>query len=85
MSKRLQVLLSEQDYKKYQEIASAMKMSLGAWVRSTLDSSANLVALGKKKDKLKALERAYYLSFPVSDIDTLNSEILRGQLGESKV
>lgn len=81
MSKRLQVILRDPEYREIQKAARSRQMSIAEWVRQALararsrDSSADL---GRKLDVVRAAAR---LEFPTADVDTMLAEIETGYTG----
>jgi hypothetical protein len=78
MSKRLQVLLSEQEMTDIQRIARRERLTVGEWVRRTLREARAQKSLHDPEAKLKAIRRGAELSFPTADIKQMLSEIERG-------
>lgn len=83
MSKRLQVLLSDQDYRAIQRQAKKTKLSVGAWVRQVLQKAQEETSARSASEKLRRIEACSAYSFPVGDIEQILSEIESGYL-ESK-
>ncbi len=78
MTKRLQVLLDEEEYEEIQGVARRQRMTLAEWVRQALrkaksDGDDNVEA------KLRAIAEAARHSFPTADIDVMLKEIEAGQ------
>jgi hypothetical protein len=82
MSKRLQVLLSSDEYLSFQSMARAARISLGEWVRQVLRKKASEQSAKSPAEKLKAIRKAYRSNFPTADIDQMLREIESGYLGE---
>jgi hypothetical protein len=80
MSKRLQVLLSEEELLDIQRIARRERLTVGAWVRRTLREAREQKSLSDPEAKLRAIRRGADFSFPTADIDQMLSEIERGYL-----
>jgi hypothetical protein len=81
MSKRLQVLLADEEMEDVQRLAERERLTVGEWVRRTLrDARANRPAVDPET-KLKAIRRAAKYSFPTADIDQMLAEIERGYQG----
>ena len=78
MSKRLQVLLPDQDMADIRQIANRERMSVGEWVRRTLREARADKPSSDPDMKLKAVRRAAELSFPTADIEQMLGEIERG-------
>jgi hypothetical protein len=78
MSKRLQVILKDPEYREIQRAARSRHMSIAEWVRQALDLSRRrepAVGVSKKLDVVRAAARHEY---PVSDIDGMLAEIEKG-------
>jgi hypothetical protein len=80
VSRRLQVVVSDDELRCYEQAAGALGLRLSAWVRQALGQSARSVATGDAEAKLEAVRRAYTHSFPAPDIDMMLEEIERGYL-----
>ena len=78
MSKRLQVVVGEADFARYEETARSLGLTLSEWARQVLRSAAAEVSRGDVDAKRAALERAARFSFPAPDIEEMLSEIERG-------
>ena len=81
MSKRLQVLLPDQDMVDIQRLAKRERVTVGEWVRRALrEARADRPAV-EPETKLKAVRRAAAYSFPSAEIKQMLSEIERGRQG----
>jgi len=78
MSKRLQVLLPDQEMTEIQRLARREKLTVGEWVRRVLREAREQRPSKDAEAKLKAIRRGAELSFPTADIDQMNGEIERG-------
>lgn len=78
MSKRLQVLLDEQELEEIQRIARGQRTTVAEWVRQALRSARQQEPLGDAGRKLEAVRVAAVHSFPTGDIDQMLAEIERG-------
>ena len=78
MSKRLQVLIDDQSYRFYQNIAKHEGKTLGAWVREAMLKLAATVSSKSQTKKLKHLRQAASACFPSGDIDKIISQIETG-------
>jgi hypothetical protein len=77
MSKRLQVILKDPEYREIQRVARSRRMSIAEWVRQALDLARRHepgVAVGKKLEVIRAAARH---DFPSSDIERMLREIER--------
>jgi hypothetical protein len=84
MSKRLQVLLDEAEFREIQRTARAHRMTVAEWVRHALRAARRRESSGDVEKKLAAIRRAMQYQFPTADIEQMNEEIERGYLGNSK-
>jgi len=84
MSKRLQVILRDPEYREIQKAARSRQMSIAEWVRQALaiarsrESSADL---GKKLEVVRAAARH---EFPTADIDAMLAEIEAGYTSDPR-
>lgn len=78
MSKRLQVVLEEDDLQLYDRCAKARGLTLSEWVRQSLRRSASDSAIGDVDAKLGAVRRAFGFSFPTADIEEMGRQIELG-------
>jgi len=80
MSKRLQVLLDEDDLAEIQRLAKRRHQTTAAWVRDALRVARDMASKPDTARKLQAIEKAYQQSFPTGDIEQMLDEIERGYL-----
>lgn len=78
MSKRLQVILRDSDYREIQRMARARRVSLAEWVRQALDLARRREPTNDAGKKLEAVRAAAQHDFPSCDIDTMLAEIESG-------
>ncbi len=78
MTKRLQVILQDPQYRDIQRAARARRMSIAAWVRQALDLARRREPSESLNKKLAAIRAAAKHEFPVSDIDRMLAEIEQG-------
>ncbi|HXJ11608.1 MAG TPA: hypothetical protein VNH19_04985 [Candidatus Limnocylindrales bacterium] len=78
MSKRLQVLLQDPEYREIQRIARSRRMSVAQWVRQALHAAKREEPLGDVSKKLEALRAAAKLEYPTADIEQMLAEIEQG-------
>lgn len=81
MTKRLQVLFDDDEYRDIQRTARANRMTVAEWVRQTLRKD-RLDRHRAMDTKLKALADATQNRFPTADIDDMLREIERGYFAE---
>jgi len=82
MTKRLQVLLQDPDYKEIQLMARSRHMSIAEWVRQALEMARRREPMGGVGKKLEAIRAAARHEFPVSDIGGILAEIEKGYMPE---
>jgi hypothetical protein len=78
MSKRLQVLLEEEELRDLRAAAEREGLSVSDWVRRALRDARRRVPEGDLEPKLRAIRSAARQEFPTADIDQLLAEIERG-------
>jgi hypothetical protein len=78
MSKRLQVILEDSEYRDVQRAARSRRMSIAGWVRQALVHARRLEPVGDVEKKLEAIRAAARYDFPTADIETMLEEIERG-------
>jgi len=78
MSKRLQVLLKESEYREIRQAARARNLSVAEWVRQALRLVRLNEPSGSADKKIKAVRAALRYEFPTADIDQMLAEIERG-------
>jgi hypothetical protein len=85
MSKRLQVLLADEEMSDIQILAQREHLTVGEWVRRTLREARTHKSVKDPEAKLKALQRLVEYSPPVPevDIDQMLREIEQGYLSRS--
>jgi hypothetical protein len=78
MSKRLQVILKDPEYREIQRVARSRRMSIAEWVRQALELARrgeSGTGAGKKLEVIRAAARH---DFPSADIDRILAEIESG-------
>jgi hypothetical protein len=80
MSKRLQVILQDPEYRDIQRAARSRQMSIAEWVRQALAHARRREPLGDVEKKLAAIRAAAKHESPTSDIKTMLEEIEQGYL-----
>ena len=80
MSKRLQVILDEEELREIQRTARKLRMTTAEWVRQTLRKAQRAEPRGDAKKKLSVIRSAAEHNFPVGDIDQMLAEIEGGYL-----
>lgn len=82
MSKRLQVLFGEAEYREIQQIARRQHMTVAEWVRQALRSARRQEPLKDAEKKLQVVRGATRHSFPTADIGQILAEIELGYLAD---
>ncbi len=75
INRRTQVLLTEKQYLKLQELSIERKESMGYLIREAVDQ-----VFIKTTDKKKVIDRISSLNLPVDDWEKMKEEILKGKL-----
>ena len=70
MTKRLQVLLDEEEYTEIQTVARRQRMTVAAWVREALREARGAYS-GAADSKLHAIADAARNEYPTADIDDM--------------
>lgn len=78
MSKRLQVILKDPEYREIQRVARSRNMSIAEWVRQALDLARRGEPTRSMGKKLEAIRRAARCEYPSGDIDRMLAEIEAG-------
>ena len=78
MSKRLQVILQDPEYREIQRVARSRNMSIAEWVRQALDLARREEPTRSMGKKLEAIRRAARCEYPSGDIDRMLAEIEAG-------
>jgi predicted 2-oxoglutarate/Fe(II)-dependent dioxygenase YbiX len=84
MSKRLQVLLDEGEWRDIQRVARACRMTVAEWVRQSLRAATRREPLGDVDRKLASVRSAVSHTFPSGEIDGMLAEIERGYLESTR-
>ena len=83
MTKRLQVLLDDDELADIQRHARTRHQTTAAWVRDALREAREKRDITQEQEiarRLAAIEKAYANSHPVGDIEQMLEEIERGYL-----
>ena len=78
MSKRLQVLLTDQELVQINRLAKREHVTVGEWVRRALREACAVRPATDPETKLAALRLAAEYSFPTCDVKQMLDEIERG-------
>lgn len=80
MSKRLQVLLDEDELAEIQRLAKRRHQTTAAWVRDALRAARDTASHPDTERKLRVIREASTYSHPAPDIEQMLEEIERGYL-----
>jgi hypothetical protein len=83
MSKRLQVLLEEAEFREIRRVAKRNGMTVAEWVRQGLRAARRREPAVDTLKKLETVRAAARHAYPTADIETMLGEIERGYLGGS--
>ena len=78
MSKRLQVIVQDPEYRDIQRAARLRRMSIAEWVRQALVQARRREPSREVASKLEVIRAAARMDFPTADIDHMLEEIERG-------
>ena len=81
MTKRLQVLLPDEEMDEVRRAARRRRTSVASWVRQALRDARRAEAGLDAGQKLAAIREAVRHQYPTADIDQMNAEIERGYQG----
>ena len=85
MSKRLQVILKDPQYREIQRVARSRHMTVAEWVRQALDAARHEESGGSINQKLEAVRVAIGHEFPSGDIEQMLTEIEAGYHGGTEL
>jgi len=78
MSKRLQVILKDPEYRDVQRAARSRRMSVAEWVRQALVQARRREPEGGTAKKLQVIRASARCEFPTGDIGRMLAEIEMG-------
>ncbi len=78
MSKRLQVILKDPEYREIQRAARLRHMSIAEWVRQALQLARRADPGSGAEKKLRVIREAARLDYPTGDIARMLAEIEAG-------
>jgi hypothetical protein len=81
MSKRLQVILDDEELLGIQRVAELKQMTVAEWVRQTLRAARKGESTGDPAHRLAAIQAAARNSFPTADVDEMLKQIEAGYTG----
>jgi len=82
MSKRLQVVLEDQELREIQRAAARQRMSVSEWVRHALRRARRQEPASDARKKIDAIRAAVRHEFPTGDIEDILADIERGYLAD---
>ncbi len=81
MTKRLQVLLDDPEWREIQRAARARRLTIAEWVRQALRAARKQQPTGDVDRKLEAVRAAARYAFPTADIEQMLEQIESGYRG----
>jgi len=83
MTKRLQVLLEDDELRDIQALAKQRRQTTAAWVRDALRAARTAADYPTVETKLKAVREAAALAYPTGEIEEMLADVERGYAGET--
>ncbi len=80
MSKRLQVILDDQEMREIQRVARRQRMTVAEWVRQALRTVRRSEPTTDARKKLEVIRAGARQAFPTGDIQQILDEIDQGYL-----
>lgn len=80
MSKRLQVILDDEEFEELRRAAAREGSTVSGWVRQSLRQARRQGSAGEVQDRLSAVRTAVRHSFPTADAEQMLGEIEQGYL-----
>jgi hypothetical protein len=84
MSKRLQVLLPDAEFRQLRQVARRNRMTVAEWVRQALRAAWRKEPTRGNQEKLEAIREAAAHHGPTCDIEQMLAEIEQGYLGKKR-
>jgi hypothetical protein len=78
MSKRLQVLVKDAEYREIRRAARVRNMSVSEWVRQALSLLRRSESSGNAEKKIQAVRAAARFQYPTADVDQMLAQIESG-------
>jgi len=78
MSKRLQVILGDDEMSDLRDLAAREGVTVSEWVRLSLRDARRRRASGDVEDRLARVRAAVTHAFPAPDVDQMLAEVERG-------
>ena len=85
MSKRLQVILNDEEMRALQDIAKRHHTTVADWVRQALRAARRQEPRIDAERKLKVIRASVRHQFPTGDIEQMLAEIERGYLADDSL
>jgi methylmalonyl-CoA mutase N-terminal domain/subunit len=82
MSKRLQVLIDEDELKEIRRIARARHLTTAQWVRQALAAARRQEPNREAAKKLEVIRASSRLSYPTAEIEEVLAQVEKGYLGD---
>ena len=82
MSKRLQVILDDEEMAEIRDIARAQKTTVAEWVRRALRAARRSAPSRSREQKLAAIRVGSEHAFPAGNIESMLDEIEEGYRSE---
>jgi hypothetical protein len=82
MSKRLQVLLDESEWREIHRAARSTRVTIAEWVRQALRAARASAPTGDTGKKLDVIRAAARHAYPTGDIEQMLAEIEHGYLAD---
>lgn len=80
MSKRLQVVLSDEEMHAVRELAASRGITVSEWVRQSLRDSRRAGSMQDVGARLEAVRAAVAYEFPAPDVDQMLAEVEHGYI-----
>jgi hypothetical protein len=80
VTKRLQVLLDEDELSEIRRAARRKRLSVAEWVRTALREARVSEGGRPPRDKLRAVRSAMGHAFPTGSVEEMNADIARGHV-----
>jgi hypothetical protein len=84
MTKRLQLILSDDEYQEVLHAARLRKISIAEWIRQALGIFRSSPPRRSVAQKIEAVRLAARFEFPTADIDAMLDEIEKGYQSKNK-
>lgn len=78
MSKRLQIVVDDEEARRFEQCARSEGLTLASWARQALRDAEREASAADPGGKLTAIRAAYQYTFPAPDIDTMLEEVEHG-------